>query len=134
MRCYHKFGNAGLLPVQKKTNYSTDFKLKVLQTIERKLLSLSEACLTFNIPSSSIIRRWQRRYAQEGVAGLELKLKGRPISMNSKRAKKTPDKPLIREEELLKENEALRSEIALLKKFNALIQAKKLQQQKRLKP
>jgi transposase len=54
--------------------------------------------------------------------------------MNFKRAKKKGTEPLNKEEQLLKENEALRCEIALLKKFNALIQAKELQQQKRLKP
>ena len=54
--------------------------------------------------------------------------------MSFKRAKKKTDKPLSREEELLKEIEYLRAENELLKKFNALVQSKELQQQKRLKP
>jgi transposase len=129
--CYIKFGNEGLLPRQRNTNYSVDFKLKVLQTIQNKLLSLGEACLTFNIPAKSTIMSWQRKYAEEGLAGIELKPKGRPASMNFKRKS---DKPLTREEELLREIEYLRAENELLKKFNALVQAEQANQNKRLKP
>ena len=134
IRWYLKFGNEGLLPVQKNANYSISFKLKVLQTIESKSLSLSQACLTFNIPTSSIIRRWQREYAKEGSAGLKPKPKGRPASMNFKRKQRKTDKPLTREEELLKELEYLRAENEILKKFNALIQAEQVNQNKKLKP
>jgi len=134
IKCYLEFGNEGLLPIQKNKNYSVDFKLKVLQTIESKSLSLSKACLIFNIPSSSIIRRWQRKYAEEGLAGLKPKPKGRPASMNFKRKQRKTDKPLTREEELLKELEYLRAENEILKKFNALVQAEQANQKKRLKP
>ncbi|TDE02707.1 helix-turn-helix domain-containing protein, partial [Flavobacterium hiemivividum] len=68
IRCYHEFGIEGLLPIQKNKNYSEAFKLKVLKTIESKSLSLSKACLIFNIPSGSTIRRWQGRYSKEGIA------------------------------------------------------------------
>lgn len=134
IRKYLKFGNEGLLPIQKNANYSIAFKLKVLQSIESKSLSLSQVCLTFNIPTSSIIRRWQRKYAKEGLAGLKPKPKGRPISMNFKRKQRKTDKQLTREEELLKELEYLRAENEILKKFNALVQAEQANQNKRLKP
>jgi len=134
IKCYLEFGNEGLLPIQKNKNYSVDFKLKVLQTIESKSLSLSKACLIFNIPSSSIIRRWQGSYSEEGLAGLKLKAKGRPVVMNFKRKQRKTDKPLTREEELLKELEYLRAENEILKKFNALVQAEQANQKKRLKP
>lgn len=129
---YNKYGANGLLP-RKNQIYDVDFKLKVLRTIDKKFLSLRQACLEFNIPSDSIIIQWQRTYARDGSEGLANKPRGRP-AMNFKRAKKKSDKPLTREEELLKENEALRAENALLKKFSALIQAKELEQQKKLKP
>ena len=129
---YRKYGPDGLLP-RKNQSYDIDFKLKVLQTIDKELLSLRQACVMFNIPSDSTLIQWQRIYSRYGKAGLSNKAKGRP-SMNFKRVKKKSDKPLTREEELLKENEALRAENALLKKFNALIQAKELQQLKKLKP
>jgi transposase len=134
IRCYIAYGNQGLLPSQRNTNYSLKFKLGVLQTIQSKSLSLSQACLTFNIPTSSIIRSWQRKYAKEGLSGLKPKPKGRPIAMNFKRKQRKTDKPLTREEELLKELEYLRAENEILKKFNALVQAEQANQNKRLKP
>jgi transposase len=132
---YIEFGNKGLLPIQKNKNYSVTFKLKVLQAMEKKSLSLGEACLAFNIPARSTIMSWQRRYAEEGLAGLKLKLIGRPSSMNfKKRKQRKTDKPITREEELLKELEYLRAENEILKKFNALVQAEQAKQKKRLKP
>ena len=134
IRRYIAFGNQGLLPSQRTTNYSVKFKLDVLQSIEKKTLSLGEACLTFNIPTRSTIISWQRKYAKEGLTGLKPKPKGRPASMNFKRKQRKTDKPLTREEELLKELEYLRAENEILKKFNALVQAEQANQNKRLKP
>jgi transposase len=131
---YVKFGNEGLLPKSRNTNYSLNFKLKVLHAIEKKSLSLGKACLTFNIPASSTILTWQRQYLKDGLSGLELKPKGRPIVMNFKRKQRKTNKPLTREEELLKELEYLRAENEILKKFNALVQAEQANQNKRLKP
>jgi transposase len=105
-----------------------------LKTILNKSLSLDEACLTFNIPTKSTIKNWQRKYIEEGLAGLKPKPKGRPASMNFKRKQRKTDKPLTREEELLKELEYLRAENEILKKFNALVQAEQASQNKRLKP
>lgn len=129
---YKKYGDEGLLP-RKNRHFDLDFKLKVLNDIKKKSLSLREACVKFNIRSEANIIKWQKAYENEGPAGLVNKPLGRP-SMNFKRAKKKSDKPLTREEELLKENEALRAENALLKKFNALIQAEELQQRQKRKP
>lgn len=104
---YKRYGSTGLLP-RKNQGYDVDFKLKVLHDIDKKFLSLSEACLKFNIPSDSIVIKRQRTYAKDGPSGLIHKPRGRP-AMNFKRAKKKSDKPLTREEELLKENESLRT-------------------------
>lgn len=120
---YNQYGKTGLLP-RKNQNYSTDFKLKVLKSINDDYLSLSEACLKFNITSESVIIKWQKDFTTFGVDGLHPKPKGRPKSMSDyKRKKRKTDKPLTREEELLLENERLRCENALLKKLQALIQA-----------
>lgn len=120
---YRRYGKIGLLP-RKNQSYSIDFKIRVLKTIETKNLSLREACVEFNIPTVSVIIKWQKDFANFGIEGLEPKPKGRPKSMNNfKRKKRKSDKPLTREEELLLENEALRCENALLKKLQALIQA-----------
>ena len=127
---YRKYGKDGLL-VSNNQSYSVDFKQKVLQTIEKKSLSLKEACVEFNITSHSVIIQWQKKYKNQGTFGLERKSKGRPKSMNFKRAKKKTNKPLTREEELLLEIESLRCENALLKKFNALVQAEEIKKIKR---
>jgi transposase len=131
---YRKHGKEGLHPKGGNQIYSIDFKLKVIKTIEKESLSLAQACLTFNIPTKSTIIVWQRKYGDEGLAGLKLKPKGRPVSMNIKRKKRKSDKPLTREEELLREIEYLRAENEILKKFNALVQAEQANQNKRLKP
>ena len=117
---YNQYGKTGLLP-RKNRHYSTDFKLKVLQCIDDDYLSLSEACLKFNVTSESVIIKWQKDFITFGIAGLQPKPKGRPKSMSD--YKRKTDKPLTREEELLLENERLRCENALLKKLQALIQA-----------
>ncbi|MFV5693002.1 transposase [Flavobacterium sp. LT1R49] len=134
IKFYIEFGNEGLSPRQKNKNYSVNFKLKVLQAIENKSISLSKACLTFNIPRESTITSWQRKYEIEGITGLQLKPKGRPVTMNFKRKKRKTDKTLTREEELLRELEYLRAENEILKKYNALVQAEQANQNKRLKP
>lgn len=131
---YTKYGTEGLLSRPKNQNYSLDFKLKVIKAMEKKSISLAEACVTFNIPTASIIRNWQRKFREDGLTGLQSKPIGRPKTMDFKRKKRKSDKPLTREEELLRENEYLRAENELLKKFNALVQAEQANLNKRLKP
>jgi len=123
LRFYNAYGSDGLLP-RKNQDYPIDFKLKVLKSIAEQHLSLHQAYVKFNIPTRSIIAKWQRDFTNFGVEGLTQKPKGRPKSMdNFKRKKRKSDKPLTREEELLQEIERLRCENALLKKLQALIQA-----------
>ncbi len=122
---YQNYGGMGLLP-RKNQTYTVDFKIKVLKSINNKSLSLRKACLLFNIPTKSIIIKWQKDFTNFGLEGLQPKQRGRPLSMSDyKRKKRKSDKPLTREEELLKENERLRCENELLKKLQALIQARK---------
>ncbi|MBO9583489.1 MAG: transposase [Flavobacterium sp.] len=130
VKFYQQYGKEGLLPRENQI-YSVKFKQNVLLKINKKSLSLREACLEFNIPSESVIIQWQKRYEDQGILGLKDQPKGRPKSMNFKRAKKKPSKPLSREEELLLEIESLRCENALLKKFNALVQAEEAKNLKR---
>ena len=121
---YRELGVMGLISSKNKT-YTTEFKLKVISTIERLGLSLSEAKFKFNIPEASIIIAWQRNFATFGLDGLLPKRKGRPpkdMSINKRKPHKS-NKPLTREEELLIENEKLRCELAFIKKYNALVQA-----------
>jgi transposase len=133
VRFYNKFGNEGLIP-RKNVTYTGDFKLKVIRAVRQKSLSLSDACLHYNIPSVSTLMSWIKKYDKSGIEVLYQETRGKPKDMQFKRAKKKSNKPLTKEEELLKENEYLRAENALLKKFNALIQAAELHEQQRLKP
>ncbi len=103
----------------------------ITRIIEKDLLSFSQACIRFNIPTKSVVMNWHRNYKKDGVIGLNHKPRGKPKSMQFKRAKKKSNKLLTREEELLLENESLRAELDLLKKFQALIQQ---EQNKKLKP
>ena len=130
IRFYEKHGKKALLPRKNKV-YSLPFKLKVVKSIDKNLLSFSQACLEFNIPTKSVIMNWHRNYKKEGIIGLNNKPRGKPKSIEFKRAKKKSNKPLTREEELLLENESLRAELDLLKKFQALIQQ---EQNKKHKP
>jgi transposase len=122
--CFYKaYGKEGLMP-RKNQIYSVDFKLKVINAIQKDSLTLRGACIKFNIPDFAIITKWQKDFTTFGIAGLQPKPKGRPKSMSDyKRKKRKSDKPLTREEELLLENESLRCELEYLKKLQALIQA-----------
>ena len=130
IRFYEKYGKKSLLPRKNKV-YSLPFKIKVLEAINKDSLSFSQACLEFNIPTKSVIMNWQKTYKKLGIKGLNNKSRGKPKSMQFKRAKKKSNKPLTREEELLLENESLRAELDLLKKLQALIQE---EQSKKRKP
>ncbi|WP_442878326.1 helix-turn-helix domain-containing protein [Algoriella sp.] len=55
--------------------YSIEFKLKIIDEIEKNHLSLREARLKFNIPSDSIIIKWQKDFANFGLDGLQAKPK-----------------------------------------------------------
>ena len=119
---YREYGKSGLLSRKNKV-YSSVFKLKVLQSINKDSLSLRETRLRFNIPSDSIIIKWKKDFSNFGLEGLKVKPKGRKSMSNSKRKTHKSRTALSREEELLLENEALRCEIDFLKKLQALIQA-----------
>jgi transposase len=66
---YKQYGESGLMP-RMRSSYSVDFKLKVLQSIDKESLSLNETCLKFNIPTSSIFLNWKRDFANFGLEGL----------------------------------------------------------------
>ena len=125
---FEQYGKEGLKE-RKYQHYDTSFKHLVIQTIDKELLSLQEACVKFDIPATSTIMSWQEAYKSNGYQGLINKPKGRPPKMKPpiKRKARKSSKPLTREDELLKENEYLRAENALLKKLQALDQVDKKQ-------
>ena len=120
VRFYQLHGLEGLK--FKSNNYTGDFKLHVLQEMEKRSLSLSETCLRFNIPSDSTLAAWINKYKHYGISGLYQDNRGRPKTMSSKKSKTKKQKPLTREDELELENKSLRAELDYLKKLEALIQ------------
>ena len=125
---YERYGRDGLMPRERR-DYTSFFKREVLLTIDKENLSLSSACVRFNISSESVIISWRKSYELNGQAGLIAKSKGRPKKMKQpiKRKAIKTTKPLTREEELLIENEYLKAENELLKKLQALVQTNKKQ-------
>ncbi len=127
---YQKYGPSGLIPRAMCQHYEAAFKVRVIETIDKELLSLCSACVRFNIASESVIIQWRRAYESKGLAGLLPQKKGRPVKMQQQPIKRKPrksSKPLTREEELLAENEYLRAENELLKKLQALAPTSKKQ-------
>ncbi|WP_432636535.1 IS3 family transposase [Empedobacter falsenii] len=117
---YHNQGISGIEPKKNQT-YSVEFKLKVIKTITKQFLSFREARLKFNIPSESVIIKWQKDFATFGIDGLKPKPKGRPKTMSTSKGRpKKSKQPLTREEELLLEIERLRCEGCTLKKVQCL--------------
>ena len=99
------------------TNYSSDFKLKVIQFMDDEGYSIREASALFHIPDYSMVRRWLEKWQNGGLEALESKRKGKdPVSQNKNpKAKKSFNSV---EEEL----EYLRMENAYLKKLKALVE------------
>lgn len=125
MNHYYEGGTEQLL--HKNRIYSAEFKKDVVEYKWEHGLSLMQTIALFKIPDSGILSCWERKYLQEGFSGLLPKKKGRPPEMPKK--KEINPRNLTREQELEAENAQLRMENAYLKKLNALVQARKKQEQ-----
>lgn len=121
---YLKYGLEGLEPI--KNNYSAAFKIKAVEEMRKKYLSLSEACIEFKIPSMGTLIKLISIYDSERPPGLALEKRGKHKAMPKK-----PKKPLTREEQLLEKLADLKAENAYLKKLHALVQSEKEKEEKR---
>ena len=61
---YERCGSSGLLP-RCNQSYDLDFKLKVLKAIDKKSLTLREACVMFDISGESLILAWRRKFNEK---------------------------------------------------------------------
>ncbi|GAE28655.1 mobile element protein [Halalkalibacter wakoensis JCM 9140] len=107
------------------TNYSSAFKLRVIQSITEKNYSIREASAIFHIPDPCLLRRWKKQWEAGGEGALEPKEKGlSTMTSNQKinKVKGNSSNPSV--EEMKKELEHLRMENAYLKKLKALVQEK----------
>lgn len=132
---YRQHGVSGLR--KKFSHYSAEFKMSVLRRMQQEELSAREAITLFDIRGGAgVIADWQRRYHEQGLAGLQPKPRGRPKKMpvpeSSKPINPLPDDARSRED-LVEEVQYLRAEVAYLKKLRALLQAKEQAAQKKRK-
>jgi len=128
MNWVKQYQSHGVEGLKKKgyTNYSSKFKLDVLNYMNDNGTSPNETATIFNIPSPATIRTWRILFEKGGVDALTSKDKGRPIMKKENKKKQNNNSPNVDDIESLKaEVEQLRMENEYLKKLNALVQNKK---------
>ena len=111
---YLRGGELALLHPSYEPHRAPEQKEEILLEIAEKSLSLSGASQKYEVPRYTI-RRWQKAYEQNGIAGLS-----RPRNMKKKRQRTESEQDEL--EMLRKRNEHLEAENALLKKVKALVE------------
>lgn len=130
---YRQHGVAGLAP--KRSAYSAEFKLQVLDYQDREQLSNRQVAAIYDIRNANQVAVWRQKVARDGIAALQNR-RGRPTEMASERCAAVPPKtkPKAPMGALREENERLRAEVAYLKKLHALVRAKRSAQPTRRVP
>ena len=104
--------------------YTPEFKIKVVETMQKEKLSYSEAAREFDVSNHNRVADWERIYLEEGKEGFYVERRGRKsIGRPPKLEKKV-------EEDLIAEVQRLRAENAYLKKLNALVSERVRQEKK----
>ena len=121
-------GIKGLEPRKMDLNYSSQFKVQVLNWKNQHEASLSATALHFSLSSPSTIWQWQKKYDDMGIAGLERR-RGNP-KVNKRRSPKKISSNNMNEEikRLKQENTMLKIQNEYLKKVDALAQKKSAQE------
>ena len=126
IKAFRFHGEDGLR--KKRTEYSPNLKLKIIQLVNAGELTTNDACATFNIRAASTVLNWIRLYNKGGIQALQPNpIRGRPKAMaNPVKPYAPSEKPIdgLTPEELRKEVEYRRAEVSYLKKLRALVQAK----------
>ena len=110
--------------------YSPEFKLSVILDMRESYLGYRETVRKFwntqNRKEEDLyvftVKRWERKYLEEGYEGLMKDNRGRP-SVNGKKRGRPPKLDKNVEEDLIAENQRLRMENEYLKKLSALVLA-----------
>ncbi len=95
--------------------YSPEFKLSVILDMREHHLSYNETLKKYNLVGKSrggarnTLRRWERKYLEEGELGLMKDNRGRPTT-GSKRRGRPPKLKKEVEEDLIAENQRLKEE------------------------
>ena len=100
--------------------YTPEFKVMVVETMQKEGLSHKEAERQFDLPHNRAAS-WERIYLTEGPEGLAIERRGRACAAGgTKKGRQAKLSPKV-EEDLLAEVQRLRAENAYLKKLQALV-------------
>ncbi len=105
--------------------YTPEFKIMVVETMQKEKLSYKEIERRFELPHRRAAD-WERIYLGEGKEGLYVERRGRKSTGRPPKLKKEV------EEDLIAEMQRLRAENDYLKKLNALV-AERVRQEKKHK-
>ncbi|WP_046039653.1 helix-turn-helix domain-containing protein, partial [Lactiplantibacillus plantarum] len=113
-------------PKPMNLEYSSEFKIEVLNWKQQHKASLPETALHFNLSSPSTIWQWQRKFDLEGLSRLN-RVRGNPKTMSKHKKVTKPTTAQIQArhdkdelKQLKQENKMLRIENEFLKKLDAL--------------
>lgn len=133
---YKSVGFDNLSEKLKNIKFTSEFKLSVIQYRQINNTSLRETPEYFNIANGSTISKWEKKYKESGLSGLEDN-RGRPkkeMTKSNKNSKlnipimETEREELIR---LREENRLLRMKIIYEKKLQALLLEEEAEARKR---
>lgn len=116
-------GEDGL--TSKRSVYSAEFKLSVLQHMWDNSLSKGQTATAFNIRRHATVGDWERAYSVGGLEALKPHRKGRPTMLAPEKQETTKADDTRTREELLEEVLDLRAEVDYLKKLEALVRSRK---------
>jgi len=138
---YREHGASALR--KKHGEYSAEFKVSVLQQMERQQLSQRQVAALFDLRGGGgVVAKWLRQYDEGGLEALKAKPRSR-TKMPPTKPPKPSRSPMVPPpladdasglEQLRKENEHLRAEVAYLKKLEALVRANRQAARKDRKP
>ena len=95
---YKSGGFDNLSKKSKNNNYTSEFKLSVIQYRQINNTSLRETAEHFNLVNGSMVYRWEKTYQERGLSGLEDN-RGRPKKDMTKSNKKSKINTPINETE-----------------------------------
>ena len=122
---HQEHGMAGL--TSKRSSYSAEFKLAVLEHMWDNSMSYTKVAAVFNVRNTASIGTWENRFRSGGFEALAPASRRKNIELTAPTSTPPPstgDETLTREQ-LLAEVRYLRAEAAYLKKLEALVQSQK---------
>lgn len=135
VHAFKEFGEDGIYKRQPRQVYPVQFKIDVLNFMEKTGASYQDTAIVFKMSSPSLIANWYALYSKKGRKGLGEEQKGRSLMAEHRKRKPLPSKnDITREERLERENELLRLENSYLKKVKAFQESSNASPEKHRRP